>query len=216
MQQADILTFQEPSLSNGDILTYFELGSHWSYNHSFWHLNSSWDNDLSLHSWYLTCPVSCLLELQYLWISQSLKPLAGDFEQLQGRCACCLPVTKVSFIKSSVFWRSVCTLWRMERPKSLRVSGMKNFVHIPLVIWTQLPLWQAPSWHARLSQQPVCSAPAQWKQCIECSWLYALSYNWQVNGCLVKCKIKYNLYQEVKNISLAVERLIQIPTRLLQ
>jgi hypothetical protein len=123
-QHADILTFQEPSLSNGDILTYFELGSHWSYNHSFWHLNSSWDNDLSLHSWYLTCPVSCLLQLQYLWISQFLKPLAGDFEQLQGRCACCLPVPKVFFIKSSTFWRSVCRLWGMERPKGLVSEGI--------------------------------------------------------------------------------------------
>lgn len=87
----------EPSLSTGDILTYFELGNHWSYKQSFWHLNSSWDNDLSLHSWYLTCPVfSCLLQLQCLWISQFFKPLAGEFEELRERYACCLTIKKLS------------------------------------------------------------------------------------------------------------------------
>lgn len=118
----------EPSLSNGDILTYFELGSHWSYNQSFWHLNSSWDNDLSLHSWYLTCPVSsCLLQLQYLWISQFLKPLAGDFEQHRERYACCLPIKKVSSMKASTFWKSVCPHWGMEREASQRASGLEGF-----------------------------------------------------------------------------------------
>lgn len=133
----------EPSHSNGDILTYFELGSHWSYNQSFWHLNSSWDNDLSLHSWYLTCPVSpCLLQLQYLWISQFLKTLAGDSEQLQERYACCLPIKKkVSSIKAVL---EVC-LYTLEdgkaKVKTLKGHlGWRDFVHPHLAMWMQLPL----------------------------------------------------------------------------
>lgn len=213
----------EPSLSNGDILTYFELGNHWSYKQSFWHLNSSWDNDLSPRSWYLARPVSsCLLQLQCLWISQFFKPLAGEFEELQEGYACCLATKKLSSQNASPLlppcWKSVCTRGGSEgqSEKSQRASGMKGFHTHSLGHLNAAASVAAPWWHSCLSQQPVCSAPVQWEQFVECSWLYALFYNRQVNGCLVKCKIKCNLYQEVKNISSTVERLIQIPALLVQ
>lgn len=135
----------EPSLSNGDILTYFELGNHWSYKQSSWHLNSRWDNDLSLRSWYLTCPVSsCLLQLQCLWISQFFKPLAGEFEELQEKNACCLAIKKLSSQNAPPTRAGSLSVHvgdQKAKEKNLRGHlGWRDFIHIPVAIWMQLPL----------------------------------------------------------------------------
>lgn len=137
----------EPSLSNGDILTYFELGNHWSYKQSFWHLNSSWDNDLSPRSWYLARPVSsCLLQLQCLWISQFFKPLAGEFEELQEGYACCLATKKLSSQNASPLLPRAGSLSAHVGDQKAKVRnlrghlGWRDFIHIPLAIWMQLPL----------------------------------------------------------------------------